>query len=484
MNLEEAPKFLNRIKWQYAKTYPQAPHEYSVLNWNGDNRQKFIDFAKLIVEKGQDEYYYNKKFKVLIIGGYKYWTMDYPLENTDLINRTYHDKELIKKIKEYIKSEDFIFEKGMTLFDIRSKLINCKRDSITGSKIHQRKFTDSNSFKKYIDKINKIFVGKTVEEIYIENNNYYDDEDFEFDEKIGKRIFWDKNSNEDVEIKDLETSVTLKISDFFVNIDFYENDNEFRAILSISDTKQGDLLNISHYYSKNIIGNKIEKIYSKDGQDFTLKLENGYEFNIFMYGGYEVYLHEWIPRNRNEVNYNKLKFCRYERYSSLNKYINSVKNQLIGKKIEKIMRLGIIFSYVFEDNYKNVELDEPVDIKIGDYHLNIDFVEESDAFAGINLFDYSETSYFWAGDFSWTSLNPIFKNDIIGQTIKDIVLTRFDKSVYTDKKYAKKFKKKFKAIHIILENGWTLELTNSYDYMHINAISKDYEKTIHIRNLF
>lgn len=483
MNLEEATKFLNNIKWKYSMANPFKMLEHSLLKWDTNNEQNFIDFAKLVEKEGESINFYGKIYKFLIIGEYKYGVKIFSKKHSGYIIRTYHDKDLLKRIKKLIKDEDYVFSTDETLSDIRNKLINCKRDSITGSKIHQRKFTDPNSFKKYIDKINKIFVGKTVEEIYIENNNYYDDKDFEFDEKIGKRIFWDKNANEDVEIKGLETSVTLKISDFFVNIDLYKNDNKFRAILTISDTKQGDLLNISHYYSKNIIGNKIEKVYSKDGQDFTLKLENGYEFNIFMYGGYEVYLHEWIPRKKNKINYDKLKFCHYERYSSLNKYINSVKNQLIGKKIENIMRLGIIFSYVFEDNYKNVELDEPVDIKIGDYHLNIDFAEESDAFAGMNLFDYSETSYFY-NDLSWSSLNPIFKNDIIGQTIKDIVLSRFDNSVYTDKKYAKKFKNKFYAIYILLENGWTLELTNCNDYMHINAISKNYEKTIPTSDLF
>ena len=474
MDLKEAQQFLNRIKWQYSMAEPFKMIEQSLLEWDINNAKNFIDFAKLVKKEGQSIYFYGEIYKFLIIDEYKYSIKIFSTKNSGYIIRTYHDNELLKKIKALIKDEDYVFSTDETLSDIRNKLINCKRDPVTGAKIHQRKFTDPVCFQKYIDRINKIFAGKTIEEIYIENNNYYDDKDFEFDEKIGKRIFWDKNANEDVEIKDLETSVQLKISDFFLNIDFYNTENKFMVILTISDTKQGDLLNISHYYSKNIIGEKIEKIYSKEnGHDFTLKLKNGYEFNIFMCSGYEVYLHEWIPRKRNDINYDKLKFCRYERYSSLNKYINSVENKLIGKKIEKIMRLGIIFSYEIEDNYKSVELDEPVDLKIEDYHLNLDFAEISDAFVGMNLFDYSETSYFWAGDFSWTSLNPIFKKNIIGQIIKDIVLIRFDNSIYTDKKYAKKFKNKFKAIHIILENGWTLELTNDYDYMHVNAISKD-----------
>lgn len=121
MDTKEATLFIGNIKWQYAKTYPNAPHEYSVLDWNIDNKQKFIDFAKFIAEQGQDEYYYGKKYKILILGKYKYWTMDYPLENTNLINRAHFDNKLRNKIKDYVKSEKFKFEKGMTLSDIEEK---------------------------------------------------------------------------------------------------------------------------------------------------------------------------------------------------------------------------------------------------------------------------------------------------------------------------------------------------------------------------
>lgn len=33
MDTKEATLFIGNIKWQYAKTYPNAPHEYSVLDW-------------------------------------------------------------------------------------------------------------------------------------------------------------------------------------------------------------------------------------------------------------------------------------------------------------------------------------------------------------------------------------------------------------------------------------------------------------------
>lgn len=119
MNIDEAKQYVNSVRWQYAKTYPKAPHEYTVLSWNQEYKQKMIDFAYFIVENGRDEFYYKKKFKVLDIDEYKYWTMDYPLEKTDLINRTYNDDVLKDKISKYTTSNIFDFKKGMTLEDIR-----------------------------------------------------------------------------------------------------------------------------------------------------------------------------------------------------------------------------------------------------------------------------------------------------------------------------------------------------------------------------
>lgn len=121
MNLTEAEKFVESLRWQYAKSYPTAPHEYSVLRWNPENKDKFIDFANTIIEYGRDEKFYSKMFRVLDLGEYKYWTMDFPIENTDLINRTYNNDELKIKLTMFIKSANFKYEKGITLNDIRSQ---------------------------------------------------------------------------------------------------------------------------------------------------------------------------------------------------------------------------------------------------------------------------------------------------------------------------------------------------------------------------
>lgn len=122
MDIYEVEEQLSKLRWQYAKTYPRAPHEYTVLAWNPEIKQFMVDFAHFIVDNGRDEFYYGHKFKVLDIGEYKYWTMDFPLEKTDLINRTFNDDFLKAQLSNYILGGSFVFRKGMTLEDIRREM--------------------------------------------------------------------------------------------------------------------------------------------------------------------------------------------------------------------------------------------------------------------------------------------------------------------------------------------------------------------------
>ena len=121
MTITEASEFLKSLRWQYAKTYPTAPHEYTCLAWKPDAKRQMVDFAELIQTNGYKEQFYSKTFTVLQICDMKYWTMDFPLENTDLINRTYADDSLKEQIKKYVLSPDFKFEKGMSLDDIKNQ---------------------------------------------------------------------------------------------------------------------------------------------------------------------------------------------------------------------------------------------------------------------------------------------------------------------------------------------------------------------------
>lgn len=120
--LLQAKNYISSVRWQYAKTYVTSPYEYTVLGWAPETKKKMIDFAKLIREKGVDEKFGNSTFRFLFIDDMKYWTMDAPVENTDLINRTYIDNSKRKTITDFVQSGKFNFKKGMSLKDITKQI--------------------------------------------------------------------------------------------------------------------------------------------------------------------------------------------------------------------------------------------------------------------------------------------------------------------------------------------------------------------------
>lgn len=122
MTLQEASEFTKQLRWQYAKTYPSALHEYTCLAWKPEIKRQMVDFARLVQETGEVEVFAKREYKILKIDGMKYWTMDFPLENTDLINRTYLDQDLRTRIANFVQSEMFEFKKGMSLADVKTQM--------------------------------------------------------------------------------------------------------------------------------------------------------------------------------------------------------------------------------------------------------------------------------------------------------------------------------------------------------------------------
>ena len=84
--MEDVIKFIESNVWTFAKTMAYIPHEYAVLSKSG-KREDYVKFAKFIQENGVTEYFGKRKYKYLYLDGYKYWSMDFPIERTDLINR-------------------------------------------------------------------------------------------------------------------------------------------------------------------------------------------------------------------------------------------------------------------------------------------------------------------------------------------------------------------------------------------------------------
>ena len=79
--------FVNRARWNWAKTYAKtAPHWYCV-------REEFADDATFdavvahMRENARIEHFWGRPFHYFYHGGFKYWTMGNPINETTIINR-------------------------------------------------------------------------------------------------------------------------------------------------------------------------------------------------------------------------------------------------------------------------------------------------------------------------------------------------------------------------------------------------------------
>jgi len=95
MTIEEARTYIAEVRWQFAKTMPQWPHEYTVRSWRSDLDEEFCAFAEMIRRQGvikpwpADAAILRYRHTYLEIDGWDYWTMGSPIEETTVINRAH-----------------------------------------------------------------------------------------------------------------------------------------------------------------------------------------------------------------------------------------------------------------------------------------------------------------------------------------------------------------------------------------------------------
>ncbi|HPQ81201.1 MAG TPA: hypothetical protein PLZ86_05700 [bacterium] len=86
-DLKRIKAYIDAVEWRFAKTMPEIPHYYTVLSWRPDLQDDFFHFVNYIHTHGYMAEFEGKDYKYLNVDGHKYWTMDWPLEETTLINR-------------------------------------------------------------------------------------------------------------------------------------------------------------------------------------------------------------------------------------------------------------------------------------------------------------------------------------------------------------------------------------------------------------
>ena len=76
---------MSGVKWTFAKTMPQWPHEYIVRERVDD--KLFEQIVRHIRANGSKGAYYQETFIYFEEDGMLYWTMGEPIDETDIINR-------------------------------------------------------------------------------------------------------------------------------------------------------------------------------------------------------------------------------------------------------------------------------------------------------------------------------------------------------------------------------------------------------------
>ena len=91
-DLEDARRYIAQVKWQFAKSMPKSPHEYTRRVW-APTDPEFVAFVELIRREGEVRPWPPAPAKPLYhltylpIDGWSYWTMGSPMNDTVLINR-------------------------------------------------------------------------------------------------------------------------------------------------------------------------------------------------------------------------------------------------------------------------------------------------------------------------------------------------------------------------------------------------------------
>lgn len=90
---DDARAYITAVRWQFAKTMPEWPHEYTLRKWRHDLESEFSDFVALIRRDGiikpwpADVATPRYHHTYLELDGWEYWSMGAPVSETTLINR-------------------------------------------------------------------------------------------------------------------------------------------------------------------------------------------------------------------------------------------------------------------------------------------------------------------------------------------------------------------------------------------------------------
>ncbi len=98
MSVKGFREFIATRRWQFARTMPENPHEYTVKKWGEPT--EFEGVVTYIRQHGYEGKFGGRRYTYFDVGDHYYWTMGAPLEITIIINRKKLDERHLDKDRE------------------------------------------------------------------------------------------------------------------------------------------------------------------------------------------------------------------------------------------------------------------------------------------------------------------------------------------------------------------------------------------------
>lgn len=101
LDLVEAKLYIAQVRWRYAKTMPDWPHEYTIKAWRPEMSGAFEQLCRLIQDEGQvaawppppaAAIYHNA---YLVITPHRYWAMGPRGDQDPITERTVINRALV-----------------------------------------------------------------------------------------------------------------------------------------------------------------------------------------------------------------------------------------------------------------------------------------------------------------------------------------------------------------------------------------------------
>ena len=120
-------ELLNSLRWEYDEDLPDVPWEYTVIKWNKGKIKELEEFWNTIFYSKETENYIvlddepMECFTCIKTTDYYYGVSE--KDDGFSIGRTFSNIHKLRKIYNFMKSQDFEYQKGMSLSDIYSQLL-------------------------------------------------------------------------------------------------------------------------------------------------------------------------------------------------------------------------------------------------------------------------------------------------------------------------------------------------------------------------